>query len=146
MPKIILNRIKRPEILAKQLRSRDGRLFRFKGLSNKEVFSPSKRELDGATFRRGKIVVDFKDQTLQEAGDLREALSTGAITVDDVHAELGEIITGRKEGRSSDREITVFKSVGIAVEDIATAAHVYEQAVAKGLGTDVALNGKAHAE
>jgi alanine dehydrogenase len=108
--------------------------------------SPSKRELDGATFRRGKIVVDFKDQTLQEAGDLREALSTGAITVDDVHAELGEIITGRKEGRSSDREITVFKSVGIAVEDIATAAYVYEQAVAKGLGTHVALNGETRGE
>lgn len=108
--------------------------------------SPSKRELDGATFRRGKIVVDFKDQTLQEAGDLREALSTGKITVDDVHAELGEIITGRKEGRSSDREITVFKAVGIAVEDIAAAAHVYEQAVAKGLGTHVALDGKARDE
>jgi alanine dehydrogenase len=103
--------------------------------------SPSKRELDGATFRRGKIVVDFREQTLQEAGDLRQALSTGAITIDNVHAELGEIITGRKEGRSSDREITVFKAVGIAVEDIATAAHVYEQAVAKGLGTHIALDG-----
>jgi alanine dehydrogenase len=108
--------------------------------------SPSKRELDGATFRRGKIVVDFRDQTLQEAGDLCEALSTGAITLDDVHAELGEIITGRKEGRSNDREITVFKAVGVAVEDIATAAHVYEQAVAKGLGTHVALDGKARGE
>jgi ornithine cyclodeaminase/alanine dehydrogenase-like protein (mu-crystallin family) len=87
--------------------------------------------------------VDFKDQTLEEAGDLREALNTGAITVDDLHAELGEIITARKKGRSNDREITVFKSVGVAVEDIATAAYVYEQAVAKGLGTHVALNGEA---
>lgn len=108
--------------------------------------SPSKRELDGPTFRRGKIVVDFRDQTLQEAGDLAEALSTGAITINDVHAELGEIITGRKEGRSNDREITVFKAVGVAVEDIATAAHVYEQAVANGLGTHVTLDGKARGQ
>ena len=107
--------------------------------------SPAKRELDGTTFRRGKIVVDFKEQALQEAGDLREAVSNRSITIESVHAELGEIITGRKEGRSSDREITIFKSVGIAVEDIAIGAYVYKQALLKGLGTVVELNGEPRA-
>ncbi|MGH9936443.1 MAG: ornithine cyclodeaminase family protein, partial [Blastocatellia bacterium] len=105
--------------------------------------APAKQELDGETFRRSKIVVDFREQTLQEAGDLREAISAGVISADDVHAELGEIITGRKEGRANSREITLFKSVGIAVEDIATAAFVYEQAMAKGLGAQMALDGES---
>lgn len=103
--------------------------------------TPGKRELDAATFRRGKIVVDFKKQALEEAGDLRAVLESGAITADQVYAELGEIVTGKKLGRASEREVTIFKSVGIAVEDIATAVHVYEQAKLKGLGTQVALNG-----
>lgn len=105
--------------------------------------TPAKRELDGATFRRSKIVVDFKEQALEEAGDLREALKTGAITAADLHAELGEIITGIKPGRSNDQEITLFKSVGVAVEDIGAAAYVFEQARAKGLGTPMTLDGVA---
>lgn len=115
-------------------------------LSGVGANTPAKLELDGLTFRRSKIVVDFRDQALQEAGDLRAAVSAGAITVDDLHAELGEIITGKKEGRTGDREITMFKSVGIAVEDIATAAYVYEQAMAKGLGTSMTLEAVAGCE
>ncbi len=103
--------------------------------------TPNKRELDATTFRRGKIVVDFKKQALEEAGDLREVLTNGSITIDHVYAELGEIVTGTKQGRANDREITIFKSVGIAVEDIATAVHIYEQARTKGLGTSMALDG-----
>jgi ornithine cyclodeaminase/alanine dehydrogenase-like protein (mu-crystallin family) len=60
-----------------------------------------------------------------------------------VYAELGEIITGKKAGRSDDREITLFKSVGIAVEDIATAAYVFEQAECMGLGVPMQLDGNA---
>jgi len=105
--------------------------------------TPAKRELDAVAFQRSKIVVDFKDQALQEAGDLREAIRTGAITEGNVHAELGEVVTGRKEGRSGDREITMFKSVGIAVEDVATAAYVYEQAKVRQLGTLMRLDGAA---
>jgi ornithine cyclodeaminase/alanine dehydrogenase-like protein (mu-crystallin family) len=108
--------------------------------------TPAKRELDAVAFQRSKIVVDFKDQALQEAGDLREAISTGAITSDHLHAELGEIIIGKKAGRSSDREITMFKSVGIAVEDIATAAYVYQRAIAGGLGTSMTLEAVAERE
>jgi alanine dehydrogenase len=105
--------------------------------------TPAKRELDASTFKRSKIVVDFKDQALEEGGDLREALKNGSIGLNDVYAELGEIVTGRKTGRASDREITLFKSVGIAVEDIAAAAYVFEQAEKKGLGTPMVFDGAA---
>lgn len=101
--------------------------------------TPAKRELDKDTFLRSKLVVDFKKQALAEAGDLKEALETGAINPDQVYAELGEIINGKKQGRTSDQEVTIFKSVGIAIQDIATAAFVYEQAKIKGLGTRVCL-------
>jgi alanine dehydrogenase len=104
--------------------------------------TPAKRELDASTFRRSKIVVDFKDQALEEGGDLREALKSGSIGLNDVYAELGEIVTGRKTGRASDREITLFKSVGIAVEDIAAAAYVFDQAESRGLGTPMAFDGE----
>jgi alanine dehydrogenase len=104
--------------------------------------TPAKRELDASTFQRCKIVVDFKDQALEEGGDLREALKNGSIGLNDVYAELGEIVTGRKAGRASDREITLFKSVGIAVEDIAAAAYVFEQAESNGLGTPMAFDGE----
>ena len=103
--------------------------------------TPNKRELDGTVFRRSTIVVDFKDQALQEAGDLQEALRTGAIQPDSIHAELGEVITGAKAGRRDDREITLFKSVGMAIEDIATATFAYQQALAAGIGRQVELDG-----
>jgi alanine dehydrogenase len=103
--------------------------------------TPNKRELDGTVFKRSTIVVDFKDQALQEAGDLQEALRTGAISADAINAELGDIITGKTPGRQSDREITLFKSVGMAIEDIATATFAYQQALAAGLGTRLDLDG-----
>ena len=103
--------------------------------------APNKKELDNNVFQRSRIVVDFRDQALQEAGDLQEALKMGAIQEDAISAELGEVITGRKPGRQNDREITLFKSVGMAIEDIATASFVYEAAVAAGVGTRIDLDG-----
>jgi len=101
--------------------------------------SPAKQELDALTFKRSKIVVDFREQVLAEAGDLMSALKAGVITQEDIHAELGEIVVGKKEGRCREEEITLFKSVGTAVQDIATAAFVYEQAVGRGLGHELSL-------
>ncbi|MGH9347379.1 MAG: ornithine cyclodeaminase family protein [Vicinamibacterales bacterium] len=103
--------------------------------------SPNKRELDGLTFNRSRVVVDFKDQVLLEAGDLQHALSTGAIRSADIDTELGHVITGRKPGRRDDREITLFKSVGMAIQDIAAAAFAYEQALVAGVGTHLHLDG-----
>jgi ornithine cyclodeaminase/alanine dehydrogenase-like protein (mu-crystallin family) len=103
--------------------------------------APNKRELDATSFQRSRIVVDFKDQALQEAGDLQEALRTGAISSDAIYAELGEVITGNKAPRENDRDITLFKSVGMATEDIATATFAYQQALAAGIGTHIELDG-----
>jgi len=108
--------------------------------------APNKRELDGASFRRSKVVVDFRDQTLQEAGDLLDAIKSGAMRPDALHGEIGEIITGQKPGREDEAEITLFKSVGMAIEDIATAAFVYQRALATGAGRFVELNGTAAAQ
>lgn len=102
--------------------------------------TPSKKELDGTAFQRSRIVVDFKEQALQEAGDLQDALTTGAIQPDAIAAELGEVITGQKVGREHERQITLFKSVGMAIEDVATATFAYQQAVASGVGTFVQLD------
>jgi alanine dehydrogenase len=104
--------------------------------------TPVKRELDNHTFLRSKLVVDFKKQALAEAGDLKEALETGAISADHVYAELGELVIGKKQGRANDQEVTTFKSVGVAIQDIATAAYVYEQAKIKGLGTRLCLTAR----
>jgi len=101
----------------------------------------NKRELDDTVFRRSRIVVDFKEQTLQEAGDLRHAIDSGVLNPASIEAELGDVIRGVTLGRRSAREITLFKSVGMAVEDIATATFAYEQALASGAGTRIQLDG-----
>jgi ornithine cyclodeaminase/alanine dehydrogenase-like protein (mu-crystallin family) len=108
--------------------------------------TPAKRELDAVIFQRSKTVVDFKEQAIVEAGDLQEAIRSGAIQVDSIHAELGEIVAGLKAGRTDPREITLFKSVGMAIEDLATATFAYERAVTLGIGTYVSLENEVGAE
>ena len=102
--------------------------------------APAKCELDDAAFQRSTIVVDFREQVLQEAGDVRRAVKSGAITESSIHTELGGVVTGRAPGRTSRDEITLFKSVGVAVEDVATAAFVYQRAVTCGLGSRLELD------
>ena len=102
--------------------------------------SPAKRELDPATFRTSKVVVDFKEQALQEAGDLQAAIRAGAIRVEDIHGELADVVTGVKPGRVDRDEITLFKSVGMATEDISTASFAYQQAMSSGVGTRIELD------
>ena len=103
--------------------------------------SPGKCELDLATFQKSRIVVDFKDQALQEAGDLQKALKRGAIDERAISAELSDIVSGRPPGRLNAGEITLFKSVGMAIEDIATASFAYQQALEAGVGTRIELDG-----
>lgn len=99
--------------------------------------SPAKRELDSTTLTRSKIVVDFKEQVLQEAGDIQAAIESGAISADSIHAGLADLVAGTKAGRSSEQEITLFKSVGVAIEDIAVATFAYKQALAAGMGVEL---------
>ena len=101
--------------------------------------APVKREVDAETFAAARVVVDFKEQVLQEAGDLIAAIDAGALTADGIYAELGDVVTGKKPGRDDDEQVTLFKSVGVAIEDVAAAAWVYERAKAGGLGTEIDL-------
>lgn len=101
--------------------------------------TPAKQELDPACFARGKVVVDFKAQVLEEAGDLRRAIAAGAIGAEQIYAELGEIVIGSKKGRENESEISLFKSVGMANVDIVLASFIYEEALACGAGTNIQL-------
>ena len=93
-----------------------------------------KAELDAVAVRRCEsIVVDSKDQARLEAGDFVQPLEDGSIHWADVH-ELGQVIVGRYTGRAHPQDVTLFKSLGIAVEDVAVAARVYAKAQAAGLG------------
>ncbi len=101
--------------------------------------APTKREVDAGTFARARVVVDFEEQVLQEAGDLMAAIESGSFARDRIHAELGDVVIGKKKGRESREQVTLFKSVGVAIEDVAVAAWVYQEAKRRGLGTDLNL-------
>jgi ornithine cyclodeaminase/alanine dehydrogenase-like protein (mu-crystallin family) len=93
-----------------------------------------KVEIDAVAVRRcDAIVVDSKDQARLEAGDFVQALEEGSIHWVDIH-ELGQVIVGRYTGRAHAQDVTLFKSLGIAIEDVAVAARVYAKAQAAGLG------------
>ena len=93
-----------------------------------------KQELDPQLLASSKVVADIREQCA-EIGDLHHAVRAGLMRVDDIHAELGEIVAGRKPGRTSNEEITIFDSTGTALQDVAAAAAVYERAVREGMGT-----------
>ncbi len=95
------------------------------------------REVDGATMAAATLFVDRAESTLNEGGDFLLAVAEGAIARDHIHAELGEVILGTKTGRTSDREITLFKSLGLGAEDLAAADRVLAKAEASGRGTVV---------
>jgi ornithine cyclodeaminase len=97
------------------------------------------QEVDEATVARARIVVDSRVAAMAEAGDLVIPMRKGLITEQSIHAELGEIILGRKPGRANEREVTLFKSVGNAVEDAAVARLALQAAEERGLGTEVEL-------
>jgi ornithine cyclodeaminase len=92
------------------------------------AFQPDTREVDDETVRRSRIVVDTYDGALAEAGDLLIPLRDGVITREQIEADLHEIASGKKPGRGSAAEITLFKSVGCALEDLVTAKLIYERA------------------
>jgi ornithine cyclodeaminase/alanine dehydrogenase-like protein (mu-crystallin family) len=93
--------------------------------------TPKARELDSAAVARSLLFVDRRESALAEAGDFLLARSEGAISDDHILGELGELLEGKIPGRRSTEEITLFKSLGIAVEDLAAGRHVYRKAVAK---------------
>lgn len=92
------------------------------------AFKPSMRESDDEAVRRAEIFVDTRAGALSEGGDLVQPLNTGVISERDVRAELAELVRGEARGRSSASAITLFKSVGAALEDLAGAVLAYEHA------------------
>jgi ornithine cyclodeaminase/alanine dehydrogenase-like protein (mu-crystallin family) len=99
------------------------------------AFTPTTRELPSALVARGRVVVDTKTAALAEAGDLLLAVKDGALTLEDVAGELGEVLLGTTAGRTVDAQVTIYKSVGAAFLDAATARLAFEQALLQGLGT-----------
>jgi alanine dehydrogenase len=97
----------------------------------------SKAEVDVAAVRRAnRVVVDSKEQAKLEAGDLVPAVEAGVLHWKDV-VELGAVLVGKAGGRTGPADVTLFKSVGLAIEDVVTAARVYEAAKEKGVGREV---------
>ena len=97
--------------------------------------TPKSREVDSATMKDAALFVDRRESTLNEAGDYLFPASEGLIGPDHIRAELGEILTGSMAGRTSPDEITLFKSLGLAVEDLAAAAYLYQKAREWNAGT-----------
>jgi ornithine cyclodeaminase/alanine dehydrogenase len=92
------------------------------------AFQPDKREVDSETMRRARVVVETYESALAEAGDLLIPMSEGVIGREHVVADLHEITSGKKTGRTSEDEITVFKNLGCALEDLVTATLAWQKA------------------
>ena len=100
--------------------------------------APGKEELDPAILQRAKIVVDDLEQS-RHSGEINVPLEKGMISLKNIYGELGEIIAGKKVGRSSNEEITIFDSTGLGIQDAVTAKLAYEKALQAGLGVRLNL-------
>ena len=95
--------------------------------------APGKQELDSHILQKSKIIIDCWDQA-SHSGEINIPVQEGIVRQSDVHGKIGDVIIGSIPGRTSDEEITVFDSTGLAVQDIVTAWNVYEKALQKGIG------------
>jgi len=112
---------------------------------------PTTRELDTDAVLRARLYVDRRESALAEPGDILIPLREGAIAAGHIIAEVGELLLekGAGLGRQSDDDVTLFKSLGLAVEDLAAAHHVYRKAATDGTGNWIVLGGmheETHAE
>jgi len=98
----------------------------------------SQREMDPALVARGRLIVDSRAAALQESGDIVQGIREGRFTEDHIAAELGAVVADPKLGRRSETEVTIFKSLGLAVEDVVAAELAYRHAQGKGRGAAIA--------
>ena len=117
----------------------DGKLKAGVHINGVGSFKPSLCEIPPETVVRAKVVVDSIASCMAEAGDLIMPIKRGMVTENHIYAEIGEIAAGKKAGRSSEEEITIFKSVGNAVQDLAAAARALEIAEKLNLGIELKL-------
>jgi ornithine cyclodeaminase len=102
---------------------------------------PKTRELDTQAVVKSRLFVDCLESVLNESGDFLIPKAEGVITEDHILGELGDLLLGKITGRQSENEITLFKSLGIAVEDLASAYFIYEKALKQNAGIEVELGG-----
>jgi len=100
---------------------------------------PSQREVDPALIARARVIVDSRAAALVESGDIVQSIAEGRFGAEHVAAELGEVAAGTQPGRTSDDQVTLFKSLGLAVEDVTAAGLAYRKALAAGRGLVVEL-------
>ncbi len=98
---------------------------------------PDEREMDPMLVRRGRLFVDSREAALQEAGDVRLGIEEKIFGADIIQSEIGEVLAGHAAGRRQDDAITIFKSLGLAVEDVAAAELAWSRAVERGIGQTV---------
>jgi ornithine cyclodeaminase len=103
------------------------------------------RELDTKAVARARMFTDCRESAMNEAGDFLIAKREGAIGDDHIVGEIGEVLLGRVPGRRSPDEITLYESLGIAIEDVAAAAYIHRKAEAMNVGIALELGGKRHA-
>jgi len=97
-----------------------------------------KQELEEALFEGAKIVVDNKNQCL-EFGECGKAVAKGVIAADDIYAEIGELISMKKQGRIDEDEVTIYDATGVAIQDLAAASLIYKRAEERSVGQLVEL-------
>lgn len=102
------------------------------------AFGPACRELPTALMARSRIVVDSRESALSEAGDILIPIKEGALTASAIAGELGEVLAGRVAGRTGD-EVSVFRSLGLPVEDAVACEEIYRRAVQRGVGEEIAF-------
>ena len=101
---------------------------------------PTQREMDPALIARARLFVDSRAAALVESGDIVLGIQEGRFRADHIVAELGELLADPAlAGRRSDMDVTIFKSLGLAVEDVTAAQLAYQRAVARGVGQELAL-------
>jgi ornithine cyclodeaminase/alanine dehydrogenase len=108
-------------------------------INNIGSHAPTTRELDTRTVERSYYVADLREANLAEAGDLLIPIEEGAVNADHIQASLGEVVIGTRPGRTDAEQITLFKSCGLAIQDVSTARAVLAAARERGIGTEVAL-------
>lgn len=97
------------------------------------------QEIDPEIWKAAKIYVDQKEPCLAESGDLIKPINAGLFTADHIYGEIGQYSLKQIKGRTSDTEITIFKSVGVAIQDFVVANRIYEKALIAGFGQEINL-------
>ena len=100
---------------------------------------PDQREMDPALVKRGRLYVDSRAGALVEAGDVVMNINEGLFDHTHLRGEIGQLVLGRVDGRAADRDVTIFKSLGMAVEDVVAADLVFRRASETGAGTELTL-------